>query len=116
MTFDHSTVGDVHVFVLKKNLVGTEETQDLLGAIDRVAAKGVPKIVVDLGKIDWVNSAGLGALVRARATCANRKGWFGLARVGQRINNILVITKLVLVFDTFEEVKEAVAAAEKAPT
>jgi anti-sigma B factor antagonist len=114
MTYDHTTVGDVHIFTPKKNLVGREEIQDLLGAIDEVAAKGGPKIVVDLGKITYVNSTGLGALVRAKTTCSNRKGWFGLARVGQRINSILMVTKLVLVFDTFEEVEEAVTAAQNA--
>jgi anti-sigma B factor antagonist len=113
MTFDHSAVGDVNVFTPKKNLVGREEIQELLGAIDAVAEKGAPKIVVDLGKINWVNSTGLGALVKARTTCANRKGWFGLARVGERISSILMVTKLVLVFDTFEKVEEAVAAAQK---
>lgn len=114
MTFEHATVGDVHVFTPKKNLVGREEIQELLGAIDEVAGKGGPKIVIDLGKISWVNSTGLGALVRAKTSCTNRKGWFGLARVGQRINNILLVTKLVLVFETFEKVEEAVAAAQKA--
>jgi anti-sigma B factor antagonist len=114
MTFEHSTVGDVHVLTPKKNLVGKDETQDLLAAVDEVAAKGDPKIVVDLGKISYVNSVGLGSLVRARTTCANRSGWFRLARVGDRINSILMVTKLVLVFDTFETVEEAVTGAAKA--
>lgn len=113
MTFDHTTVGDVHVLAPKKNLVGKEETQELLAAIDEVAAKGEPKIIVDLGKISYVNSVGLGSLVRARTTCNNRNGWFRLARVGNRINAIFLVTKLVLVFDTFESVEEAVAGTAK---
>ena len=113
MTFDHSTVGDVHVLTPKKNLVGQEETLALLGAIDEVAGRGAPKIVLDLGKISWINSTGLGSLVRMRTTCNNRGGWFRLARVGERISSILVVTKLVLVFDTFETTEEAVAGAHK---
>ncbi len=113
MTFDHTTVGDVHVLTPKKNLVGRDETLALLGAIDEVAGRGAPKIVLDLGKISYVNSTGLGSLVRMRTTCANREGWFRLARVGQRINGILLVTKLVLVFDTFESVEEAVSGTHK---
>jgi len=113
MTFDRTVVGDVTVLAPKKNLVGKDETQELLAAIDEVAAKGTPKVVVDLGKISYVNSVGLGSLVRARASCANRQGWFRLARVGDRINAIFLVTKLVLIFDTFETVEEAVSAAPK---
>ena len=113
MTFDRTVVGDVTVLAPKKNLVGKEETQELLAAIDEVAAKGTPKVVVDLGKISYVNSVGLGSLVRARTTCVNRQGWFRLARVGDRINAIFLVTKLVLIFDTFETVDEAVQAPAK---
>ncbi len=113
MTFDHTTVGDVHVLAPKKNLVGKDETQDLLAAVDELAAKGTPKVIVDLGKISYVNSVGLGSLVRARTTCNNREGWFRLARVGNRINAIFMVTKLVLVFDTFETVEEAVEGKSK---
>jgi anti-anti-sigma factor len=114
MTFEHTTVGDVHVLTPKKNLVGQDETLAILGVIDEVAGRGTPKIVLDLGKVSWVNSTGLGSLVRMRTTCTNRQGWFRLARVGERINGILLVTKLVMVFDTFETVEEAVAGTHKA--
>ena len=113
MTFDHTTIGDVHVLTPKKNLVGGEETLAILGAIDEVAGRGNPKIVLDIGKISWVNSTGLGALVRMRMTCCNRGGWFRIARVGERINGIFLVTKLVLVFDTFESVEEAIEGMHK---
>jgi len=113
MLSEHTTVGDVHVLAPKKNLVGKDETQGLLAAIDELAAKGPPKIVVDLGKISYINSTGLGALVRARMTCQRHEGWLRLARVGDRIGAIFMVTKLVLVFDTFETIDEAVSAPEK---
>ena len=113
MTFEHTTFGDVHVLTPKKDLVGRDETLALLGVIDEVVGRGAPKIVLDLGKISWVNSTGLGSMVRMRTTCATHNGWFRLARVGERINQIFLVTKLVLVFDTFESVEEAVAGAHK---
>ncbi|MBI4719765.1 MAG: STAS domain-containing protein [Chitinivibrionia bacterium] len=113
MTFEHTTFGDVHVLTPKKDLVGREETLSILGVIDQVAGTGPPKIVLDLGKISWVNSTGLGSMVRMRTTCSNHNGWFRLARVGDRISQIFLVTKLVLVFDTFESVEEAVSGIHK---
>ena len=72
MTFDHTTVGDVHVLAPKKNLVGKDETQDLLAAIDEIA-EGNLKVIVDLGKISYVNSVGLGRWC-ARRTMQQPRG------------------------------------------
>ena len=109
MTFDTCIINDVHVLTPRKNLVGGDETTSLAVAVAELAANGVPRVVVDLGKIEWVNSLGIEGLLKARRTCVDRQGWFRLARVGQRIENILLITKLVLVFDTFETVEQAVS-------
>jgi anti-sigma B factor antagonist len=103
------------VLTPKKNLLGGEETQALLAVIDEVAAKTIPKIVVDLGMVSYLNSVGLGSLVKANTTCLNRSGWLRLARVGSKINNLFLVTKLVFVFDTYETVDEAVAAPQKQP-
>ena len=66
-----------------------------------------------VGRVGLVLGTGLGALVRARMTCQRHEGWLRLARVGDRIGAIFMVTKLVLVFDTFETIDEAVAAPEK---
>jgi anti-sigma B factor antagonist len=113
MSLDRSTVGDVHVLTPKKNLLGGQETQALLAAVDEVAGKGDPRIVVDLGKISYLNSVGLGSLVKANTSCINRQGWLRIARVGTKIKNLFIVTKLTFVFDTYDSVEEAVAGANK---
>ena len=113
MTFEHAMVGDVHVLTPKKNLLGQEETLALRGAVEEVAARGNPKIVIDLGKISYVNSSGLGSLVGMMTTCKNREGTFTVARVGERIGSMFVKVKIVFIMDTFDTIEEAVAAAEK---
>jgi anti-anti-sigma factor len=85
--------GDVHVVTPDKNLMGGAETQELLAAIDAAAAEGAPHVVLDLGKISYMNSTGLGSLVKANTSCINRKGWMRVARVGSRIKNLLLVTK-----------------------
>lgn len=110
MKLDRSVAGDVHIFTPDKNLMGGSETEALLLAVDEVAAAGTPKIVFDLGKISYMNSTGLGSLVKANATCVNRQGWLRVARVGTRIKNLLLVTKLIFALDTYETVEEALAA------
>jgi anti-anti-sigma factor len=105
-------LGNVCVLTPKRNLTGGEETRVLAQAIDEVTASGVTKVVVDLGKISWANSMGLAGLQRARLVCNDRNAWFVLARVGTRIKNLMLTTRLVILFDTFDTLEEAVAAQE----
>jgi anti-sigma B factor antagonist len=113
MTFEHSIIGNVHVLTPKRNLLGQEETLALRGAVQEVAERGVPKIVVDLGRIAYINSLGLGALVGMMTTCKRREGTLVVARVGERIGSMLVKMKIVLIMDTFETIEEAVAAVQE---
>jgi anti-anti-sigma factor len=112
MTLDRSMRGDVCVLAPKKNLTGGEETRFLTDTIDQITAGGVTKVVIDLGKISWVNSMGLAGLQRARLICINRGASFRLARVGSRIRNLLLTTRLVILFDSFETLEEAVVRPE----
>jgi anti-sigma B factor antagonist len=112
MSFDKEMTGDVNVLTPKNNLMGGKETTELVTGIEEIAAQAPPKIVVDLGKVSYMNSTGLGALVRANAHCQNRGGWLRIARAGSRIKNVFLVTRLVFVFDTYESVEEAVQGAQ----
>ena len=116
MSFDKEMTGDVNVLTPKNNLMGGKETTELVTGIEEIAAQAPPKIVVDLGKVSYMNSTGLGALVRANAHCQNRGGWLRIARAGSRIKNVFLVTRLVFVFDTYESVEEAVQGAQKKTT
>jgi anti-sigma B factor antagonist len=113
MSFDKTMMGDVSLLTPKNNLMGGKETTELLSAIEEIADASQPKVVVDLGKVSYMNSTGLGALVRANTHCLNRQGWMRIARAGSRINNVFLVTKLVFVFDTYETVEDAVQGTPK---
>ena len=114
MTLDREQRGDVHILTPRKNLQGGDETRDLQQAVQDIGGQGsVPKVVVDLGKISYMNSVGLGALVGAHTSCSNRKGWLRVARIGTRIKDLFLVTKLTLVFDSYESVDEAVDGVHK---
>src|SRR5262245_4546336 len=105
-------VGRVLVLTPTENLTGGKETENLTGAASEAFAGDKPRIIIDLAKIDWINSPGLSALVRIHVSCVNRGGWMRVVGVGKRIKNLLVITRVIMLFDTFETVDLALAQSE----
>ena len=68
------------------------------------------KIVIDLARVDWMNSTGLGILISSFTTLRNNEGELKLANVTEKIQSLLTITKLVSVFESFDSVDEALAS------
>ena len=110
MTFDTCIINNVHVITPRRHLVGGDETEALKAAVAELAAGGVPRVVVDLSKISWVSSLGLSGLIRAKMSCDDHQGWLRLACIGERIDSVLLVTRLERYFDTFDTVDDAVAA------
>jgi len=108
--FDQEMMGDVLVLTPRKNLVGGEETTVLLKAIDDFVAGAPGKVIMDMGEINWVSSLGLGMMRRASITCDRSDGWLRLARIGRLIENSLLVTGLMIYFESFETVEAAVQA------
>jgi len=100
----------VTVLTPKGRMVGGSETDDLKKAIDDVVEKGDNKLVVDLGETLYLNSSALGILIAAHKKFAEKGGKMKLCRVNKSIENILVITKLSLVFEVFDEETDAIAS------
>jgi anti-anti-sigma factor len=81
MNLEKHVIGEIHVLTPRKGLMGGEETHELSAAIQEIVSAGVvPKIIIDLGKVPFLNSTGLGALVAGHVSCKNRQGWFRVAR------------------------------------
>ncbi|MEZ5320398.1 MAG: STAS domain-containing protein [Vicinamibacterales bacterium] len=74
-----------------------------------LAQEGRRHILLDLRRVRYVDSAGLGELVQAWSAARNRGGRIGLLHVGGRLSELLVMTKLLTVFDCYESEPEAVA-------
>lgn len=102
--------GDVALVTPGGTLWGGDETGKLKEAIDDLVAKENTRLVIDLGNVNHLNSTGLGVLVQAHTNYTKRGGAMKLARVEKRINNVLVITKLSMVFEVYENVETALAS------
>lgn len=114
MTYEHEARGDIHVFTLKKDLTGGDETTQIENALQAIMSPGSAKIVIDLGRISYLNSAGLGSLVTQHTSATNKGGWIRLARINKRIKSLFLVTKLTFVFDTYDSVEEAIDGKNKA--
>ncbi|RKY89416.1 anti-sigma factor antagonist [candidate division KSB1 bacterium] len=110
MAIKEKIEGDVAVLTLKGNLMGGPETQDLREHIYSLIGDGIKKVVIDLGKVKWMNSVGLGALMAALTSMRNKGGNLKLANVTKKVQSLLMITQLMNIFETFETVDRAVAS------
>ena len=107
-------VGEGFAVVRPENrLVGDTETDEFQAIAKQLNDQELGFVVVDLGAIDWISSPGIGALVDAHQRFAKRGAHVLLARVDKRIHNLLIITKLSLVFETFHTVEDAIVEGGK---
>ncbi len=108
MAITEKMVGDVRILIYKGKMMDGSETNELHKKLQSLIEEGVKKVVLDLGKVKWMNSAGVGVLCACQTTFASRDGHLKLARVTKKIKSLLIITKLINVFQNYDTVEDAV--------
>ncbi|HLE34032.1 MAG TPA: STAS domain-containing protein [Bacteroidota bacterium] len=102
--------GDVAVVALRGNLMGEPDTTEVREKIYSLLQDDVKRIVLDLGKVKWINSSGLGSLIAAMTSVKNKGGEMRLANITEKVESIFMITQLIKVFKTYETVDRAVGS------
>jgi anti-sigma B factor antagonist len=105
-----SKLDGIVVLAPRGQLVGGEETTELEQRIRDLAAEGNKHLIIDLGEVDFINSWALGVLIGGHVNYSKREGHIKLANMSKRIDQLLVITKLVRIFEIYETVDEASAS------
>lgn len=100
------------VITLKGNVMGGPDGAKLHDTLHELQEAGKTNVVVDLSKVKFMNSSGLGMLISAMTTMRNAGGDLRLANVADRIQSLLVITKLITVFKHFDSVEAAAKSFE----
>jgi anti-sigma B factor antagonist len=98
----------VVILEIKGQMIGGSEAAELQEAIKSNLAKGAKRFILNLQEVDRMNSTGLGNLIGGLTTVRNAGGELKLAMVAEKIQSLLVITKLVTIFESFETVEEAI--------
>jgi anti-sigma B factor antagonist len=102
------TVDGVSVLTPQGQLVGGDETMELEQKIRDLASGGNQKLVIDLTQVEFINSWALGVLIGGHVNYSKRGGHIKLASMSKRIDQLLVITKLVRIFEIHESVDEGI--------
>ena len=111
MHIDQKASGDVTVIKITGDITLNQGGDVLLkDKIQSLLQQGQKKLVLDLGGVSYVDSAGLGQLVQIHATTKNNGGSLRIANVTKRLKDLLVVTKLVTVFDSYDSEAEALAS------
>jgi anti-sigma B factor antagonist len=108
MQIEQRAVGDVTVLDLKGRVTLGEGDELLKDKVNSLLNQGVKKIVLNLADVPYIDSAGLGEIVRTYTTVSKQGGTLKLLNLTKRITDLLSITKLLTVFETFDNENEAV--------
>jgi anti-sigma B factor antagonist len=99
--------GDVTILDMKGAVRIGEGSIELRDAIRRLAGEGKKKVLLNLAGVSYVDSSGIGELIANYTTISRQGGQLKLLNLTDRIQNLLVITKLLTVFDAFDNEAEA---------
>jgi anti-sigma B factor antagonist len=108
MQISERAVGEVMVVDLKGKITLGEGDEMLKDKVNSLINQGYRKIVLNLAEVPYLDSAGLGEVVRAYTTVSRQGGSLKLLNLTKRITDLLSITKLLTVFETFDSEDEAV--------
>jgi anti-sigma B factor antagonist len=111
MQISERKIGDVVIVdVSGKITLGDGGTAALKDKVRSLVHQGHKKLLLNLGDVSYVDSAGLGEIVQSYATVNKNGGTLKLLNMTKRIKDLLSITKLLTVFETYDSEAEAVTS------
>jgi anti-sigma B factor antagonist len=108
MQISERVLGDVMMLDLKGKITLGEGDELLKDKVNSLVNQGHRKIILNLADVPYLDSAGLGEVVRAYTTVSRQGGNLKLLNLTKRITDLLAITKLLTVFETFDSENDAV--------
>jgi anti-sigma B factor antagonist len=99
--------GDVTILDLRGEVRIGEGSIALRDAIRSLADSGKKKLLLNLAGVSYIDSSGIGELIANYTTVSRQGGQLKLLKLTDRVQNLLVITKLLTVFDAYEDEAEA---------
>ena len=108
MKIDERAVDGVTILDLQGKMLIGEGDELLREKINQLVENGTERIVLNLAEVPYVDSAGLGEIVRCYTTVSRKNGKLKLLHLTKRIHDLLSITKLLTVFEVYDTEEEAV--------
>jgi anti-sigma B factor antagonist len=110
MKIDTRTVGDVKILDCSGKITLGEGTMAVRNTVRDLVKGGNKKIILNLGDISYIDSSGIGELVSTFTTVINQGGQLKLLNLTKKIHELLQITKLLTVFQVYDDENAAIAS------
>jgi len=108
MQIHQRSIGEVTIIDLQGKITLGEGDELLRDKVNSLIQQGLKKLVLNLAEVPYIDSAGLGEIVRTYTTVSRQGGHLKLLNLTKRITDLLSITKLLTVFETFDNENDAV--------
>lgn len=113
MRYSTRQEGDVRVFDFKGNLEGGPEFVKLKEVLGGFLEAGERKFLLNMDGVGFCNSTGIGIVVTLFTSITNAGGKMKISNTNQKVSRVMMITKLLEVFDSYYQEKEALEAFAK---
>lgn len=110
ITISERQAGDVTILDLDGKVTIGEGSVALRNAIRQLLGEGKTKILMNLGGVGYIDSSGIGELVSSFTAVNKEGGTLKLLNLTQKIQDLLAITKLLTVFDVYEDEATALSS------
>lgn len=100
----------VAVLAISGSLMGPPDTNELIEKIENLIQNGIFRIVIDFKHVKWINSLGVGSIMRCRSMVEKTEGWMHLSGLTEKVRSVFVMAQLTKVFTIHESVDEAIEA------
>ena len=108
--------GDVVVLEVSGKVMGGPDSDTFKKLIAGLIDEGVKKVLVDLSAVPWMNSSGVGILISAYTSMRNADASVKFLNINERVKSILMVTKLLTVFESYYNEADALASFKPAST
>ena len=110
MKYGSRKEGDVLVFDLQGDLVGGPDTYGIKTAVKEQLDRGERKVLLNLNGVGYVNSSGVGIIVSVYSSIKAAGGGMKLSNANDKVSRLMMVTKLLEVFDSYHTEAEALGA------
>lgn len=108
MSFDISEHYNCVVIEFKGNVMGGPDAVSLNEKLHELIEQGKTSVVVNLGKVKFMNSSGLGMMIGGLTTMRKAGGDLRISNASDKIESLLIVTKLITVFKHYKSLDEAI--------
>ncbi len=99
--------GDILIITLSGKVIGGPELVEVKEVFQKAVDKDRKKVLLDLGKVSWMDSSGLGVIVSGHTTLSRAGGALKILNATKKIQELFIITKLITIFETYTDEQEA---------